>query len=137
MVVEKTIWRTRAQFGDVVGIIIWIAWIILMMILISIVNTSKETDRFLMSPLAIWLIFGTLLVFLTLGRKLFPMDRSSEAIKRNWKNLFFSLLLFVGWSIVLSAGSSSFSSLNSYAGTAIGFLISYLGLIIVNKRFVY
>ncbi len=107
--------------GDVVGIVTYIIWVLLF---ISIGNYSGQSD-WLHNPIVIWLMYGTIPLFISAGRFLMSMNVSKK--DENFKDYTPHMKLifdgFIMWLLVVVVSVLFFQvKISTEVNITLGFL---------------
>jgi hypothetical protein len=122
------------RHGDLLGIVIWVFWALVITILIHTQINSDETNRYYSSQIFSWLIFGPLIVFMFVGRLMFSngSDDLSKSLM-NKKNFAISLASFIGWALLVEILVVSNITIYTMLILAGGWIIALILLTLNNK----
>lgn len=126
----------QERTANLVGVLLWVAWVVLVIVASSVLITDEGTAETVRSPFFQWLTFGPLLVFMFLGRRLMRFEtKMASGSLSNMSNAVTSATAFMAWGLVILVWDCFFGGADVPIGVALGILFTYLVLVATNRRF--
>jgi hypothetical protein len=122
------------RHGDLLGIVLWVVWVLVVGFLIHTQITSDQTDRYYTSQIFSWLIYGPLIVFMFIGRLMFSNDFEHDSRRQmDKKNFAISFASFIGWALLIEILAFANVEIYTVLMVAGGWIIALILLTLYNK----
>ncbi|NLX47595.1 MAG: hypothetical protein GXY70_05465 [Euryarchaeota archaeon] len=132
---EGKVWYTPQQReADLVGIMMWVAWFVILNGASLFMFNDKWTNLLVLSPLFYWVTTGPMLAFVFLGRRVMKSDTSARpGSPSDMSNFATSVISVLIWGSVLIAWDIFFG-VDRTIGVCLGLAFITLLLMATNRR---